>query len=84
MKNSSASSFEDRLDSLKESMRNLVDIGSDRASALKDRVVDVKDSVVGKSKTGVHKMGAMIKQHPIVAVGVAFGVGYLVMRIVRR
>jgi ElaB/YqjD/DUF883 family membrane-anchored ribosome-binding protein len=83
MKPTSAS-FEDRLDSLKESMRNLVEVSGERASALKHRMGDVKDTVFASSKTGVQKVGAFVKGHPIIAIGVAFGVGYLVMRIVRR
>ena len=65
-------------------MRNLVDSGSERASAFKDRMGDVKDSVVASSRKGIRKTGAFIKEHPIVAIGVAFGVGYLVMRIAKR
>jgi ElaB/YqjD/DUF883 family membrane-anchored ribosome-binding protein len=72
-----ASTFEDRLDSLKDSMRHLVDLSGEHASAL-------KDSVVAGSKTGVKKVGSLIKDHPFIAIGVAFGVGYLVMRIVKR
>lgn len=68
-----AVTFEDRLDSLKSS-----------ANAFKGRMSEVKDSVVASSKTGVRKLGGMIKDHPIIAVGLAFGVGYLVMRIVKR
>jgi ElaB/YqjD/DUF883 family membrane-anchored ribosome-binding protein len=83
MKNQ-AVTFEDRLDSLKESMRNLVDMGGERANALKDRMSGVKDSVVAGSKTGARKLGGMIKDHPFIAIGVAFGVGYVVMRIVTR
>ena len=72
-KNGTMATFEDRLDSLKESMRNLVDYGSD----IKDRVVDT-------SKTGISKMGSLIKDHPIIAIGVAFGLGYLTIRLLRR
>lgn len=72
-RNGTMATFEDRLDSLKESMRNLVDYGSD----IKDRAVDA-------SKTGISKMGSLIKDHPIIAIGVAFGIGYLAMRVLRR
>jgi ElaB/YqjD/DUF883 family membrane-anchored ribosome-binding protein len=79
-----AVTFEDRLDSLKESMRNLVDMSGERATALKGRMFEVKNSVVAGSKTGARKLGGMIKEHPILAIGVAFGIGYVVMRIVKR
>jgi len=67
-RNHTMANIEDRLDSLKESVRDLVDF---------DRV---KDTVV----TGTRKTGSMIKEHPIVAIAVAFGIGYIVMRIMRR
>ncbi|HUJ57512.1 MAG TPA: hypothetical protein VLX92_03440 [Kofleriaceae bacterium] len=69
--------MEDRLDSLKESVRNLVDVGGERAQAL-------KDTVVSGSKTGIKRMGSLIKEHPFLAIGIAFGVGYVAMRILRR
>jgi ElaB/YqjD/DUF883 family membrane-anchored ribosome-binding protein len=70
-------SIESRLDSLKESVRNLVDAGSERMS-------DVKDTVVSTGRSGLHRAGDLIKKHPIVAIGVAFGIGYVVIRILRR
>jgi len=60
--------IEDRLDSLKDSVRDLVDFGR------------VKDSVVA----GTKKTGSLIKEHPIIAIAVAFGIGYIVMRVARR
>ena len=48
------------------------------------KVVDVKDSVVDGGKTGAMKLGALIKAHPFAAVGIALGIGYLAMRLMRR
>ncbi len=83
-KNAAMATFEDRLDSLKDSVRDLVDYGSDRAGALKDRMIDVKDTVVSGTKTGVSKAGSLIKEHPIIAVAIALGVGYFAIRLARR
>ena len=72
-KNQSVSTFEDRLDSLKESVRDLVDAGGERASAIRDSLV-----------AGTKKTGSLIKEHPVIAIAIAFGVGYIAMRMMRR
>ena len=79
-KNGIASTFEDRLDALKESVRGIVDFSADKADFLKHKLGDVKDY----SGAGVKKVGALIKEHPIAALAIAFGVGYLTMRMMRR
>ncbi len=71
--------FEDRLDSLKESVRDLVDFGR-----VRDRLGDVKESVVSGTRAGVSKTGSLIKEHPIMAIGIAFGIGFIAMRLMRR
>lgn len=76
--------LENRLDALKESVRNLVDAGGERAGQLKNRAIDVKDSVVENSGIAIRKAGSLIKEHPIVAIGIAFGVGYLTIRLLRQ
>ncbi|HEY1555334.1 MAG TPA: hypothetical protein VGF94_10925 [Kofleriaceae bacterium] len=58
-------------------MRNLVDVGTSKMS-------DVKDTVVSSSKTGVKRAGSLIKQHPFIAIGIAFGIGFVAMRLFRR
>lgn len=73
MKNNLGSTFEDRLDSLKESVRDLVDAGGERAGAIRDSVV-----------AGTKKTGSLIKEHPVIAIAIAFGVGYIAMRLMRR
>jgi len=66
-----------RIDSLKDSVKDLVDAGTDRAASLKDATV-----------SGVSKLASQtvkfVKHHPIAAVAIAFGVGYIAMRLVRR
>jgi hypothetical protein len=60
--------FEDRLESLKDSVRELIDFGR------------VRDTVV----SGTRKTGSLIKEHPIAALAIAFGIGYIAMRLMRR
>ena len=84
IKNGTTDLESSRLDSLKESVGGLVDAGKERAAALKDKALEGKDAVVRGGTKAVNTVGGLIKEHPIAAVGIAFGVGYLVMRLIRR
>lgn len=83
-RNEMTSAFEDRLDALKESVRGLVDSSSERADRLKSKMVDVKDSVFESGRTGINRLGELIKDHPIAAIGIAFGIGFFAIRMMRR
>jgi len=83
-KNGSASALESRIDSLKESVRNLVDAGGERAGQLKDRAIGAKDTIVEESSAALKRVGALIKEHPFFALGIAFGVGYVAIRMMRK
>lgn len=83
-RNEMTSAFEDRLDALKESVRGLVDSSSERADRLKSKMVDVKDSVFESSRSGINRLGELIKDHPIAAIGIAFGIGFFAIRMMRR
>jgi ElaB/YqjD/DUF883 family membrane-anchored ribosome-binding protein len=74
----------DRVSQLKQSMRGIVEYGSDRASDIKGKLADAKDVAVGGATSVIAKTGKLIKQHPFIAIGVAFGLGYVVMRMARR
>lgn len=77
-------SVESRFGSLKESVRNLVDAGGERAGHLKDRAMGVKDSVFENSSAAMDHVGSLIKQHPIAALGIAFSLGYFAVRMLRN
>jgi ElaB/YqjD/DUF883 family membrane-anchored ribosome-binding protein len=66
-----------RIDALKDSVRNLVDASGERASALKDSVVD-------GSRAGFDRATTFVKDNPFVAIGAAFVVGYFVIRHFRK
>jgi len=83
-KNGSASTFENRVDALKDSVRNLVDAGGERAGQIKNKAIDVKDQVFESSSAAVTKLGSLIKEHPIAAIGVAFGIGYVTVRMLKK
>jgi ElaB/YqjD/DUF883 family membrane-anchored ribosome-binding protein len=83
-KNQVAASFDDRLEMLKQSVRGLMDFGSERAGTFKTRVVDVKERVISGGNSAAHKVAGAIKEHPFAAIGIAFGIGYIAMRWIRR
>ncbi len=83
-KHGSGSSHESRLDSIREGVRNLVDAGGERASHFKDRAVDAKDTLFDNSEAALSRIGALIKEHPFAALGIAFSAGYIAMRLIRR
>ena len=70
MKNGT-SSLETRLDSLKDSVRHLVDMGGEKAGMIKDKAIDAKDVVARNSGKAVRAFGGLIKDHPIAAIGIA-------------
>jgi ElaB/YqjD/DUF883 family membrane-anchored ribosome-binding protein len=66
-------SVEDRLGSIRDSVRGFVDRSEQRAHAIRTRSSDAID-----------RTSDLIKAHPLKAVGIAFGIGYLAMRLFRR
>ena len=84
MQKNGTASANNRLDSIKSSVRNLVDAGGERAGQLKSKAIDVKDQVVENSSAALSRAGSLIKEHPIAAVAIAFGVGYIAVRLLRR
>ena len=64
--------LEEQLDAFKAGVRRWID------------TVAVKPEGKSRLRHFIDRTGAMIKEHPIAAVTVAFGVGYIVVRIARR
>ena len=78
------SNLEQKLDSLKEKAKDIVGQGSEKVDEIKHRVVDVKDRAMSRGNDFIDSMTAMIKANPLKSVFIAFGVGYLGMRLFRR
>ena len=72
------------IDQIKDSVRGLVDRGQEQAGALRDRAVEVKDQVLTRSNAVLDQATTYIRDNPLTSVGIAFGVGYIGMRLVRR
>ena len=73
--------LDDKLDSLKESVKGLVD---ENAQKIKNRVIDAKDQAMARGNMYVDRVTDVIRANPLKAVGIAFGVGYIGMRLFRR
>lgn len=75
--------FDARIDSITESMKDLVDQLGARASAMKAKSVEIKDEAKSRTTHAVEKLAATIAKYPFMAIGIAVGAGYLVARIAR-
>jgi ElaB/YqjD/DUF883 family membrane-anchored ribosome-binding protein len=72
------------IDNLKDRVNHLVEQGQEKAGDIKNAIVDAKDKVVSTGSSFIASARNLIVDHPFAAVGVAFGVGYVAMRIFRR
>jgi ElaB/YqjD/DUF883 family membrane-anchored ribosome-binding protein len=78
----------DNVDSLRESAANLkedvnafVDQGKNAVETLKGQIGDVTQSISENGAAVVEKATSFIEGSPIKAVAIAFGLGYIAMRI---
>jgi ElaB/YqjD/DUF883 family membrane-anchored ribosome-binding protein len=84
MQKNGSGTLESKIDSLKESVRNLVDAGGEKAGQIKDRAIGAKDTAFVEGRAAIDKLGALIRAHPFVALGIAFSVGYVAIRMMRK
>jgi len=81
---SATRAVDDKLDSLKDTVKGIVDQGAQRVDAFKTKVVEVKDQAMSRGGDVLERMADTIKAHPLKSVGIAFLAGYLGMRLFRR
>lgn len=74
----------EKLDSLKDTVKGLVDQGAQTVDAIKHRAADIKDQAVEGGGAALDRMTDLIKAHPLKSIAIAFGVGFLAMRLLRR
>lgn len=74
----------DPIDTLKSNLRSIVEHLTSRAASLDDKASEVRTSAVSSVTSFISKAGKAIKNHPIAAISIAFGAGYLFMRLIRR
>lgn len=81
---SAAQTTDEKLDTLKGAVKGLVDQGVQKVDALKNKVVEAKEEAITRGSDILERVTDLIKAHPIKAVAIAFGAGYLGMRLLRR
>ena len=81
---SATRAVDERLDSLKNTVKDVFDQGAQKADALKSRVIEAKDQAFRRGNDLLDRVTELIKAHPLQAVGIAFATGYLAMRLFRR
>jgi ElaB/YqjD/DUF883 family membrane-anchored ribosome-binding protein len=74
----------ERIDALSSDLKHVVDELSSAAASLRHRAAEVGSQAASGAGSLVDRTTRAIKQHPIAAIGLAFGAGYVVMRLVRR
>lgn len=75
---------EGKLDAIKDTVKGIVDQGAQQVDAIKSKVGDVKDQAFSRGSDLAERVADMVKAHPLKAVAIAFGAGYLGMRLFRR
>ena len=73
-----------KLDSIQDRVKGLVDQGHEKVDQIKSRVIDVKDQAVSRGNAFLDRATEYIRANPLKAVGIAFGAGYIGMRLFRR
>ena len=82
--NNGNNTMDDKLGSIKERVRGVVDQGHEKVDHLKHKVMDVKDQVASRGHVVIDRASEFIRANPLKAVGIAFGIGYIGMRLIRR
>jgi ElaB/YqjD/DUF883 family membrane-anchored ribosome-binding protein len=75
---------DEKMDSLKDTMRGLADQGAQKVDALKTKVIEAKDQAIGHGSALLDRATEMIRANPLKSVGIAFVAGYVGMRLFRR
>lgn len=73
-----------RIDHLKDSVKGFVEGAEHRAEAVKHRAIEVKNEAIVRGGALVGRAARTVRANPLAAVGIAFGLGYMGMRLFRR
>lgn len=75
---------DEKIDALSNILKGFVDQSAQKVDALKAKIVEAKDRSILRGSDVLERMTDLIKEHPLKAIGIAFGAGYLGMRLFRR
>ncbi len=76
-----ASSVKESVAFVKESVATLVDQGGATIDALKARVGDIGDKVKAEGAIVLDRTESLVQKNPFASVAIAFGLGYVAMRL---
>jgi hypothetical protein len=74
-------SLEKQLDNLRDDFGSLLNVAG---KLLAGKATDAKDVVVDRGGDAMSAFVKIIKRQPLAAIGIAFGLGFVAMRLVRR
>ncbi|HEX7841505.1 MAG TPA: hypothetical protein VF469_28735 [Kofleriaceae bacterium] len=75
---------DEKLDSLKDTVKGLADQGAQKVDALKAKVIEAKDQAIGRGTALLDRVAELIRANPLKAVGIAFVAGFVGIRLFRR
>jgi ElaB/YqjD/DUF883 family membrane-anchored ribosome-binding protein len=75
--------IDERIESIKDTVKELVEHGAQKVDAIKSRVVEAKDQAINRGGDALDRATEVIKAHPIKSVAIAFAAGYIGMRLFR-
>jgi len=78
------SALNERIDSIASDLKSVADRFAAARAQLRDRASDATSHARSSVGALASRAGKAIQDHPIAAIGIAFGAGYLVMRLIRR
>ena len=81
---SASHKVDEKIEELSDRVKDFFDHGAQKVDAIKSKVVEVKHRTILRSSDVLDQATDLIKAHPIKAVVIAFGAGYLGMRLFRR
>ena len=73
--------LKDNAASVKESISSLVDQGGATIDAIKAKAGDVSYKVKSEGAAAIERTESLVQQNPFAAVAIAFGIGYVAMRL---
>lgn len=79
-----AQALHERIDTIASSIKSAADQLSSASATAKDRASELTSRAVSGASSLGARAGRAIQAHPIVAIGIALGAGYLLMRLIRR
>lgn len=74
----------ERIDSIASGLRDVAEQLSSTVASVKGQASDLTSHAVSRASWLRERASKAIQDHPIAAIGIAFGAGYLIMRMIRR